>query len=303
MPNLLLTGGSGLLALNWARLMADSWTVHRLEHRRRLTVFGSQAHIGSIESADDLASLLEQVRPDLVVNCAGITNVEECEANPVGAGRANGEMPGLLAKACQRHRVSFVHISTDHVFDDRATLFSETDEPAPLNVYGLTKAAGERAVLDAMPEALVVRTNFFGWGTSYRRSFTDVIIDALRAGERPLLFDDVYFTPILMDRLVALVHQLVGLRAQGLYHAVGDDRLTKYEFGVLVARAFGLDETLLQRGKIGDRPELVRRPRQMGLSNAKLCGLTGLPVGSAMLQLEHLVALEGVASVKEIQQL
>src|SRR5690349_8460507 len=133
MPKLLLTGGSGLLALNWTRLMAESWSVHRLEHRRRLQVSGSQSYASSIETSEGISTLLDLVRPDLVVNCAGMTNVEECEANPEGAQRANGEMPGALATACHRQGIGFVHISTDHVFDDRQMLFSETDVPAPLN--------------------------------------------------------------------------------------------------------------------------------------------------------------------------
>lgn len=303
MANLLLTGGSGLLALNWTRIMAGTWTVHRLEHRRRLQVPGSRSHVGSLETLDSASRLLDLTKPDLVVNCAGMTNVEECQADPEAARRANAEMPGLLAAACSGRGVRFVHISTDHLFDDRHTLFSETDRPTPLNIYGSTKAAGEQAVLDAAPEALVVRTNFFGWGTSYRRSFTDSILRALRAGERPLLFDDVYFTPILIDRLVEVVHQLVGRQRSGLYHAVGDERLTKYAFGLLVAREFGLNETLVRRGRFADRPELVARPREMGLSNAKLRSAIDCTIGDAATQLEHLAALEALTSVKEIQQL
>ncbi|RZA25555.1 MAG: SDR family oxidoreductase [Proteobacteria bacterium] len=304
MPNLLLTGGSGLLALNWARVMAGSrWTVHRLEHSRRLTVSGSQGYHAGLDTIDQARHLLDGLRPDLVVNCAGLTSVEACEMNPDAARRVNADMPGLLASACRHAGVTFVHISTDHLFDDRAILFTEMDEPAPLNIYGLTKAEGERAVLEAAPAALVVRTNFFGWGTSYRRSFSDAIIGALRARQSTTLFDDVYFTPILMDQLVVLVHELVARQASGLYHAVGDERLTKYDFGVQVARAFGLDEGLLKRGKISDRPELVRRPRQMGLSNAKLHGMTGMPAGNVTSQLEQLAALESAANVKELQQL
>lgn len=303
MANLLLTGGSGLLALNWTRIMAGTWTVHRLEHRRRLQVPGSQAHAGSVETLESAARLLDLTRPDLVVNCAGMTNVEECQADPAAARRANTEMPGLLAAACARRGVRFVHISTDHLFDDRRALFDETDRPAPLNVYGSTKAAGEQAVLDAAPDALVVRTNFFGWGTSYRRSFTDSILGALRAGQRPVLFDDVYFTPILIDRLVEVVHQLIDRQGSGLYHAVGDERLTKYDFGLLVAREFGLNETLVRRGRFADRPELTARPREMGLSNAKLRDAIGCTIGNAATQLEHLAALEAAVNVKEIQQL
>jgi dTDP-4-dehydrorhamnose reductase len=205
--------------------------------------------------------------------------------------------------ACATNKISLVHISTDHLFDDRATLFAEADQTAPLNVYGRTKADGEQAVLDACPEALVARTNFFGWGTSYRASFTDFIIGGLRSGAGPLLFDDVHFTPILIDDLVGAVHRLVAGGAQGLYHTVGEERLSKYAFGCAVADAFGLDVTLLRRGTIGDRPDLVQRPRQMGLANGKMRAHLGGPIGPIAEQLKRLAAQETDHQVKELQQL
>ncbi len=291
------------MALNWARVVAGSWVVHRVEHRRRVVLGATKAHLSSLQSDDEITRLFEASRPDLVVNCAGMTSVEVCEVDPAGAYDANVLVPARLARACATHGIGLVHISTDHLFDDRATLFAEADQTAPLNIYGKTKAHGERAVLDAFPGALVARTNFFGWGTSYRASFTDFIIDGLRTGTGPLLFDDVYFTPILIDDLVRAVHRLVASGAQGLYHTVGEERLSKYAFGHAVADAFGLDATMLRRGAIADRPDLVRRPRQMGLANGKMRAQLGEPIGTIAEQLRRLAARETDDQVKEVQQL
>jgi dTDP-4-dehydrorhamnose reductase len=303
MPTLLLTGGSGLLALNWARVVAGAWSVHRAEHRRRVVLSATTAHLSSMHSDDEIERLLDASQPDLVVNCAGMTSVEVCEADPEGAHEANVVLPARLAKACGVHGIGLVHISTDHLFDDRTTSFSETDRPAPLNVYGRTKADGEQAVLAACPAALVARTNFFGWGTSYRASFTDFIIAGLRTGKGPLLFDDVHFTPILIDDLVGAIHRLVACGAQGLYHTVGEERLSKYAFGCAVANAFGLDGTLLRKGTIADRPDLVQRPRQMGLANGKMRARLGSRIGTVAEQLGRLAARETDHQVKELQQL
>lgn len=213
------------------------------------------------------------------------------------------EVPGRLAEGCSVRAIPLVHISTDHLFDDSATLFSEDDVPAPLNVYGRTKAQGEEAVLAANPRALAVRTNFFGWGPRFRRSFSDTIIGSLRAGDPILLFDDVFFTPILMDNLIQAVHRLVAVQANGVFHTVGEERLSKYEFGLGIAQVFGLDAGLVQRGKFADRPGLVQRPRQMGLDNTKMRHLLGAPVGRVEEQLRRLAAIEADQRVKEIQQL
>jgi dTDP-4-dehydrorhamnose reductase len=143
-------------------------------------------------------------------------------------------------------------------------------------------------VLDAAPEAIVARTNFYGWGPSYRASFSDVIIAALRASTRLALFDDVTYTPIIMAALIGAVHDLVERKANGVFHVSGDDMMSKYQFGVRLARAFQMDPAPLVPASIDDQTGLVARPHRMGLSNRKATARLGRKIGGID---EHLAIL------------
>jgi dTDP-4-dehydrorhamnose reductase len=301
MRKLLLTGGSGLLALNWARVATSQWEVHAAFHERIIAsphAVGHHVDLGS----DDFGALLDAFSPDLVVHTAGLTSVEACEADPAAAERANVRLPARVAARCAERRIKLVHISTDHLFV-AAPMATEDTVPEPVNEYARTKIGGEEAVLSAASDALVARTNFYGWGPSYRRSFSDRILDDLRAGAAPTLFEDVFFTPILMDVLVRAVEDLVGKGAEGIYNIVADERLSKYEFGRRLAAQFGLDPTPIRAGRLADATALAARPREMSLSNAKAVAALGRPLGTVNSHLAQLASLETDPKVKEVQTL
>ena len=228
--------------------------------------------LGSVE---DFTALVETVSPDIVVHAAGLTSVEDCEEDPERAWHVNVRLSANVAEACRRSAVALVHVSTDHLFSGLRPFASEDWPVTPVNVYGRTKADAEARVLDVNPDALIIRTNFFAWGTSYRQSFSDFIIKALRKGDGVALFQDVYFSPILADRLVMVVHELLSKRVSGVFNVVGDERISKLEFGLRIAHHFGLDPSLIGAGSLADRPHLVQRPLDMSLSNEKVCHLLG----------------------------
>jgi dTDP-4-dehydrorhamnose reductase len=148
-------------------------------------------------------------------------------------------------------------------------------------------------VLEALPEALVIRTNFFGWGPSYRRTFMEFIIEALRSGKSVTLFEDVFYTPILVEAAASAVHDLVERGASGIFHVVGDERVSKYGFGLEIARQFNLDSSLIASGSLLDQPGLVQRPRDMSLSNHKVCKKLSRKLGDVA---EHVARLRGQES-------
>ncbi len=303
MRRVLLTGGSGLLALNWARMLVGSWSLHLALRRRWVEPFGAMGHRIDLASERALAVLLADIAPDLVVHAAGMTSIEACEADPDAARRTNVEVTSNVARACAAQNVKLAHISTDHIFDGTQALLDEDARPAPLNVYAQTKAAAERAVASLCPSALVVRTNFYGWGPSYRRAFSDTILGALREKRPMTLFADVFFTPILMDVLVETVHALADAGARGIFNVVGDERVSKHDFGLRIASRFGLDAGVLAAGKLGDAPGLVRRPRDMSLCNGKARAVVGRGLGGLDAHLERLAAMEHAPRMQELRSL
>lgn len=300
---LLITGGSGLLALNWACWARGRYDVTLGLHEREVSLAGVNSSRISLDAVRSLTSCLEDLGPQLVVHTAGLTNVETCEGNPDLAEYVNVQLTQNVAEACALAGVPLVHISTDHLFSGAAPWISENDAPAPMNVYARTKGEAETRVLAACPDALVVRTNFYGWGPSYRHSFSDSIVRSLRRGESVTLFEDVFYTPMLVEPLVEAVHDLVRERARGVYHVVGDERVSKLEFGIRLADLFGLDASLIQRGRLDEGVGLVKRPHDMSLSNRKACALLGRSLGGLDEHLTRLYIQEQNGLAREIQKL
>ncbi len=300
---LLITGGSGLLALNWALATRGRYAVTLGLHDRNISITGAQTQVIDLESVDNLVRSFESEQPQIVIHTAGLTSVEKCQADPELARRLNVVLAANVAHACAMTGVSFVHISTDHLFSGEKALVDETSPITPVNVYGQTKAEAELRVLDICPQSLVIRTNFYGWGTSYRSSFSDTIIKTLRAGKTMTLFEDVFYTPILVETLVHTVHDLVDIKANGICHVVGDERISKYEFGQKIASKFSLDAELIDAGRISDQAFLVQRPHDMSLSNHKVCKLLGRNLGSTNQHLTRLFEQEQNPMYRKLETL
>lgn len=299
-PGMLITGGAGLLASSWAMQMRDRYRITLGLHSRQISAPGVQAETLDLESVSALTCAFDRLDVEMVVHTAAMTSVEDCEAHPAKARHVNAALAGNVAEACARRGAKLVHISTDHLFAGRNPLLTESEPIEAINVYASSKAEGEQRILDACPKAIVARTNFYGWGLSYRKSFSDLIIESLRNGHEISLFTDVYFTPLLMADLIAAAHDLSDAGECGIFNFVGDERLSKHAFGVNLARVFRLDEALIRPALFSARSDLVKRPRDLSLSNVKLCNALGRKMGDVdcqfaklLKQERHIFMLEG----------
>lgn len=299
----LITGGSGLLALNWALAIRSDHAVTLGLHEREVSLPGIQARRIDLESVDSITRTVDENDVSMVVHTAGFTNVDECEAKPDMAQHINVNLAANMAEACAKLNLPLVHISTDHLFSGTEAMVTEDTLVDPVNVYGQTKAEAELQVMATHPQALVMRTNFYGWGPSYRHSFSDMVIQALRAGKELTLFKDVFYTPILIEAAAKAAHDLVKLKANGIFHVVGDERISKYEFGLKIAKEFALDVALIKPGYLADQPSLIRRPNDMSLSNQKVCKLLGRKLGGTNEHIARLHQQEQNGLAREIRQL
>lgn len=298
-----ITGGSSLLALNWAMVKRDSNPIILGTHHRHISLAGVETIALQLESADRIVGILETIKPRVVIHTAGLTNVEECELKPDLARHINVELAENVARACARLCLPLVHISTDHLFSGGQSLVDENQTPSPKNVYASTKAEAECRVLAAHDNALVIRTNFYGWGTTYRKSFSDTVIETLRSGRTITLFNDVFYSPILIEPLVNAVHDLIEKKVCGVFNVVGDDRVSKYEFGHKIAEKFNLDFSLIREGQLADLRTTVQRPKDMSLSNSKISNLLGRKLGGFDEHIARLRQQEQNGLAKEIRKL
>lgn len=272
---LFITGISGLLGINLALQARERFQVDGCYYAHPVVMDGMCPAKLDVSSFVALDRTLRTVRPDIIVHTAGLTNVDACEANPEQAYRLNVEATHHVAKIAYALGARLVHISTDHLFDGTKPWKAETDNPTPLNVYARTKLQAEHVVAEACPQALVVRTNFYGWGTPVRASFSDWILVALRRGEELRMFTDVFFTPILINDLGEIILELIAAGASGLYHIAGRERLSKYDFAMRVADVFDIPDPRIQPISVEEMSLRAVRPKDMSLGTDKVARFLG----------------------------
>jgi dTDP-4-dehydrorhamnose reductase len=183
----------------------------------------------------------------------------------------NADLPGELAKACKARGVAFLHISTDAVFDGQKDgFYTEADKPNPLGVYAQTKLDGELAVLKANPNAIVARVNFYGWSLSGKRSLAEFFHHNLMNNKSMSGFTDVIFCPMLANHTAQILVKMLERGLHGLYHLVGLQAMSKYQFGVEIARKFKLRESEISPKSILSSSLTTRRSHNLLLSTNKL---------------------------------
>lgn len=205
-------------------------------------------------------------------NAAAWTAVEAAEDHPDAAARANVEGPRLLARECARLGLGLVHVSTDFVFDGAQDApYTEQDPPRPLGVYGQTKLDGERAVLEEMPSALVVRTSWvFGAGW---RHFPGRILELARRDGRIRAVEDEFGSPTYAPHLAQGLLGLVQRNAQGLYHLAGRGRASRLELARATLALAGMGSVPVDPCPASSFPSRVRRPANSALDCTRAASL------------------------------
>jgi dTDP-4-dehydrorhamnose reductase len=251
--------GRGTLGSAFARLCTARSLRHEWVGRQELDI----ADRASIDRA------LEELSPWAVINAAGYVRVDDAEREPERCFRENTQGPGLLAAACAERGLALCAFSSDLVFDGVVERpYLEADRPAPLGVYGQSKALGEQAVLEALPGALVVRTSsFFGpWDSA------NFLSHALARLEQGLPFEaagDVTVSPTYVPDLVHTCLDLLIDGEGGLWHVANRGALTWAELAQLVARHAGLDPGLVQARPLAALRLPAPRPRFSALASAR----------------------------------
>ncbi|MSZ08681.1 MAG: sugar nucleotide-binding protein [Actinobacteria bacterium] len=275
----LVLGSSGFLGsyLGFA-LPGLGWQVAGIS-RDGAEFFPGHRHVNS---ADEIDGVLQGGGYDLVINAIAMASHERCDTDPAQALLINATLPGRWSAACARTGMKFVHISTDAVFDGESTTpYEEADSPKPLGVYGTSKRAGEEAVSQANPDALILRTNFYGWSRAGNTGILDFFVNAFSQGTAITGFTDYRVSSIYTGDLVDAMVGAVSGDARGVFHAAASDAASKYDFGLAVAAEFGLDSSSMIPGTLADVATLVARGRNLALSTAKIEGVLGRPMPSS----------------------
>lgn len=246
--------------------------VQELAHRDWEVVATDLAEM-NITDWDPVWRTLSAHRPQVVINAAAATRVDDLEADPDLAFKVNALGPRHLAVACRRLGLKLVHISTDYVFDGAKTgPYVEWDETRPQSVYGWSKWLGEKKVREQCPDHFLVRTAWL-YGLP-GPNFITAILGRARQGLALKVVDDQRGTP---TSALALAPQLLALaetEAFGTYHATCQGEATWYGFARLILERAGL-KAEVRPCKTEEFPRPARRPVNSVLEN-RLLQLEGL---------------------------
>jgi dTDP-4-dehydrorhamnose reductase len=272
MTRWLVTGAAGMLGHDLTLLLAAASCGEQVIPLAR----------AGLEVTDPAAvpATLDKYQPDVVVNCAAWTAVDDAETNEDAALAVNGTAVALLAGACADRGVTLVHVSTDYVFDGTARQPYREDQPAaPRTAYGRTKLAGERAVLAALPTAgYVVRTAWL-YG-AHGKSFVATMLGRARAASPVSVVDDQRGQPTWTADVARQIHALVTAQAPaGVYHATSTGDTTWYGLAREVYTRAGADPALVSPTTTAAYPRPAPRPAYSVLGHDAWAAAGLKPIG------------------------
>ncbi len=263
MTKVMITGASGLLGANLVIAAMKTHDVIAVCHEHPIRLSNHVVVEADLSIENNVRELFRKTSPDWVIHCAAATDVDRCQEDPEWAASLNRDMAGYVAEAARDCRARLIHISTDAVFDGTAAPYAEEDLAKPINVYGKTKLEGERIVSKIITGAAIIRCNIFGWNARPKHHLAEWFINRLERDEECPGFTDVLVSPILVNDLGDVLLQILDRGLSGIYHVGSASCLSKYDFGVRLARAFGLDENLIQ--PVLSKQTALKAPRPKGL--------------------------------------
>ncbi len=209
------------------------------------------------------------VKPDWILCPAGLTHVDYCEEHPDEARAINRDGPLLAARMGQRLGAGFVYYSTEYVFDGKAGPYAEDDPAHPISEYGRSKWEGERAILAALPRAVVVRTTVVYGPDRQEKNFVYQLIRNCRSGQGIRIPADQISSPTYNADLAAASVECCERDLTGVYHLAGDGVLDRHAFALLACRVFDLDPSRLAAVTTAELGQKAPRPLKAGLSIAR----------------------------------
>lgn len=260
----LILGSSGLLGSTLAKIFEDA-NYELIKHGYKSSSDFNQ----DLTNHKQTKIFLKKIKPDLIINLVGLTDVDRCEIDMDLAYKLNVQtIENISSYACQTKNCHLVHISTDQVYDGVGV--QSEDSVIIRNYYAFSKYAGEIAARSC--KSAILRTNFFGKSLCNERiSFTDWIIDTLRNKKNINAFNDVFFNPLSMNTLSKIILEISKKRIIGTYNLGSKNPMSKADFIYKFADLMNLDTTLINKISIDDVDFIqTYRPKNMQMNCKKI---------------------------------
>jgi dTDP-4-dehydrorhamnose reductase len=234
-----------------------------------------------VTKINDVFKVFEKIKPDLVIDTHSITNVDHCETNKEDAWEINVCGTRNVAEACKTFGSKIIFLSTDYVFDGKKSEYGEKDKINPLNYYAKTKAIAEKILEILDTDYIIARTAVLYGKDGYgKKTFVSWVLENIKAGKEIKIVIDQFSNPTFVDNLAEILFKLYEKDAHGLFHIVGGECLSRYEFALKIAEIFSLNKKLIKQITSPELNQVAIRPRKLNLMTNKLERLIGeKPIG------------------------
>jgi len=267
MKKILITGASGFLGrylLNFApgnvRLLAQYF-------RHPLNAPSNSIQLLQLDLTTPALDELEQFQPEVIIHTAAQSSIDSCELSPETAHAINFEVTKKLADFARKSHARFIFTSSDTVFDGKKGYYAEADAPNPLNVYADTKVKAEQHILKDPQNSVIIRPAlFYGRALNGNPSFTEAMLNNLKAGKQIYLFTDQYRTPLPVGQLAQAIWELVDSDFSGVLHIGGSERTSRYDMGKILCKQFDLSCDLIIPVPSHQSSQVAARPRDCSLN-------------------------------------
>ncbi len=266
----LVTGASGFLGWHICRSLLSSWDVVGLFHSHETSIPGATTRRVDLTVPGDVHAILDDLRPDAVVHAAAYSQPNACEKAPDASEAMNLRSTQLLAEWCGAADTTLLFTSTDLVFDGTQPPYAESDPTSPVSVYGCHKVAAEKAVLALGARGTVCRLPLmFGDRDGLPASFIGPWIGALREHQPLSLFVDEFRTPVSGAVAAGGISMALESGVSGFLHLGGEERISRYTFGLKLAAIFELPSDSIRDCRLQDVQMAAPRSADVSLDSSR----------------------------------
>ena len=261
-----ITGGSGLLGGKVAEIALERGYEVYSGYNSHKPEFGEHVKF-DLANSNSIVKVIDEVKPDVIVHSAALTDVDKCEVEKELAYKINVEGTKVVAEMAKKLNSFLIYISTDYVFDGNKGMYKEEDETNPINYYGYTKLLGEKYCQDfCIARTCVI---YGAKPASGKVNFALWLISKLKKGESVKIITDQFITPTLNTNLAKMALECAERELKGVFHLAGATRVSRFEFAREIARVFGLNGNLIIPAKMDEINWIAKRPRDSSLDTSK----------------------------------
>ncbi len=269
MSKVLITGANGLLGQKLVQLYSERSDVDVIATGRgqNRNLPGSYVYTEmDITSSEEVDNVIATHTPDVVINTAAMTQVDQCELDPENCWNLNVHAVSNLINACEENDSFLIHLSTDFIFDGANGPYKEEDTPNPLSKYAESKLASEQLFAGSSVKHAIVRTMLV-YGVVPDMSRSNIILwvkKSLEEKKHIKVVSDQWRMPTLAEDLANGCALIADDKAEGVFHISGKDMLTPYDIAIATADFFGLDKSLINKVDGNEFTQVARRPAKTG---------------------------------------